>query len=87
MISIRSTIEPSAALSSIRGLILLSLVTSKGENLESSQLGINSLVEFYYGNVLRSIYEDLLNITPKREKTLSQCVEQVARDTVRVLSR
>lgn len=29
----------------------------------------NSWVEFYYANVLRSIYEDLLNITPKWEKT------------------
>ena len=34
MISILSTLEPSAAFSSIGGLILLSLVTSKGENLE-----------------------------------------------------
>ena len=30
---------------------------------------VHSWVEFYYADVLRSIYENLLNITPKREKT------------------
>jgi hypothetical protein len=73
LLSFRSSIiistlflELPAAFSSLCGLIGLSLVTSKGENWERQQLGF----EFYYANVLRSIFQDLLNIAFKREKTV-----------------